>query len=341
MTLRFLSSALAALLLPGTLYAAPVFLENVSESGGWYDCNKKTKWTWGTKPHPTNPLNPPVSARPTEWLYLPYDQNICWAAAASNVLQWWQDTRSDLKSTTPNGKSATYDVMPQVAQLAIYQTISTNWTNSGGSVEQAYNWWVNGGMLDTTAYPSLSTTTAPGGYWKELGLTVPQSSSGGAVDNPLFSAYSFWEGDTRSGVYQKLTNSINNNWGTTLTVGEEGRGHAITMWGYDTDKDGNLIIYLTDSDDYAVEMFRQKVVVNDYTDEYGSSHCDIYLTSLDGENDVYSYNYEEAGLSGIRLGEIQSFTAPLGDLRIPEPGAGILFLCGSFLALSRRRRAGR
>ena len=44
--------------------------------------------------------------------------------------------------------------MPQVAQLAIYQTISTNWTNSGGSVEQAYNWWINGGMLDTTAYPS-------------------------------------------------------------------------------------------------------------------------------------------------------------------------------------------
>ena len=57
--------------------------------------------------------------------------------------------------------------------------------------------------------------------------------------------------------------------------------------------------------------------MNDYTDEYGSSHCDIYLTSLDGENDVYSYNYEEAGLSGIRLGEIQSFTAPLGDLENP------------------------
>lgn len=56
MTLRFLSSALAALLLPGTLHAAPVFLENVSESGGWYDCNKKTKWTWGTKPHPTKPV---------------------------------------------------------------------------------------------------------------------------------------------------------------------------------------------------------------------------------------------------------------------------------------------
>lgn len=41
MTLRSLSPALAALLLPGALHAAPVFLENVSESGGWYDCNMR------------------------------------------------------------------------------------------------------------------------------------------------------------------------------------------------------------------------------------------------------------------------------------------------------------
>ena len=26
-----------------------------------------------------------------------------------------------------------------------------------------------------------------------------------------------------------LMESINNNWGTTLTIGEDGRGHAITM----------------------------------------------------------------------------------------------------------------
>lgn len=329
---------LALFLLHEPLHAAPVFLENVSESGGWYDCNKKTKWTWGTKPDPFNPLNPPVSARPSVWSSLPLDTQLCWAAAASNVLQWWQDTRSDLNPATPHGKSATYSAMPQVSQLAIYQTISKNWTNEGGSVEQAYNWWFNGGMLSTTAYPSGSTTTAPGGYWKELELTVPQSPTGGAVDNPLFTAYSFWEQDTRNGVYQTLKDSINNNWGTTLTIGEEGRGHAITMWGYDTDADGDLIIYLTDSDDYATGMFRQKVIVNSYKDEYGFSYCDIYLTSVDGENNVYGYNYDEVGLTGARLGEIQSFTAPLGDLRIPEPGAGILSLCGAFLFLTRRRR---
>lgn len=106
-----------------------------------------------------------------------------------------------------------------------------------------------------------------------------------------------------------MKNSINNNWGTTLSIGEYGTGHAITMWGYDMDADGNLIIYLTDSDDYALGMFRQKVIVDD------EKH--IYLTSVDGENNVYGYNYGEAGLTGTRLGELQSFTAPLGDLRIP------------------------
>ena len=86
------------------------------------------------------------------------------------------------------------------------------------------------------------------------------------------------------------------------------------MWGYDTDEDDNLVIYLTDSDDYAVGMFRQKVVVNDYTDENGLSHCDIYLTSMDGENDVYSYNYEEAGLTGIRPPQAR-WTVKLSELR--------------------------
>lgn len=39
------------------------------------------------------------------------------------------------------------------------------------------------------------------------------------------------------------------------------------------DADGNLIIYLTDSDDYALGMFRQKVIVDDekhiYLDQRG------------------------------------------------------------------------
>lgn len=56
MTLRFLSSALAALLLPGTLHAAPVFLENVSESGGWYDCNKKNQMDMGDQAPPHQPV---------------------------------------------------------------------------------------------------------------------------------------------------------------------------------------------------------------------------------------------------------------------------------------------
>lgn len=111
------------------------------------------------------------------------------------------------------------------------------------------------------------------------------------------------------------------------------------MWGYDTDEDGNLIVYLTDSDDYKLGMFRQKVIVNDYDDEYEFHHYDIYLTSLEKDDDVYNYLYDEVGLTGIMLGEIQSFTAPLGDLRIPEPSTGILSLCGVCLIVFLRRHS--
>lgn len=189
-------------------------------------------------------------------------------------------------------------------------------------------------MLPSAFYGTDSTIrdnpSSEGGYWKELNLTVTYDKWGAPDNTPLFNSYTFWEGDTRDGIYSVLKNSINNNWGTTLSIGQYGTGHAITMWGYDMDADGNLIIYLTDSDDYALGMFRQKVIVDD------EKH--IYLTSVDGENNVYGYNYDEAALTGTRLGELQSFTAPLGDLRIPEPGTGILSLCGVFLTVSRRRR---
>lgn len=329
MNLRSLSLALLAVCLSSeTACAVPVFLENVSETSGWYDCNKKTKWDWGS-----------ISNRPSEYYKLPIDSQLCWAAAASNVLQWWQDTRSDRDPATPNGKSATYTAMPEVGQLAIYYTIANNWTDAGGSVEQAYNWWFNGSTLPSVFFPTDSqirdqpvfSPSSPGGYWKELDMNVTYTPGGGGVaDAPLFNSYTFYNHDDRNGVYGILKNNINNNWGTTLTIGQEGRGHAITMWGYDTDADGNLIVYLTDSDDYAVGMFRQKVVVDDQ--KY------VYLTSLDGEKNVYGYSYEELGLTGCQVGEIQGFTAPLGDLRIPEPSTGLLALCGLFLPLWLRRR---
>lgn len=325
MTIRFLSLALFALcFLPEAVCAAPVFLENVSESGGWYDCNKKTKWNWGS-----------ISARPSAYYSLPVDSQLCWAAAASNVLQWWQDTRSDRSSATPNGKSSTYEAMPEVSQLAIYQTIAKSWTDGGGSVEQAYHWWFNGGMLPPVFYPTESRIqdhpVSEGGYWKELNMNVAYTPEGGGVaDTPLFRSYTFYNHDDKDGVYGIFKNNIDSNWGTTLSIGRYGTGHAITMWGYDTDAAGNLVVYLTDSDDYAVGMFRQKVVVDDQNG--------VYLTSLDGEQDVYGYSYEELGLTGCQVGEIQGFTAPLGDLRIPEPSAVVLLLCGTFLPLRRRKR---
>ncbi|MFR1412080.1 MAG: hypothetical protein ACLSUW_07100, partial [Akkermansia sp.] len=225
---------------------------------------------------------------------------------------------------------------PEACQLRIYQAITTSWSNKGGSVEQAWNWWFNGDTLPDVFFPTESViqgaSAHEGGYWKELKLNYVDPNPGDGIpgDSPLFGFYSFWNGDDKNGVYSILTQSINNNWGTTLTIGKDGRGHAITMWGYDMDPDGNLIVYLTDSDDYSVGMFRQKVLLD--------KENNIYLTSVDGEDDVYDNTYADVGLTGCQLGEIQSFKAPLGDLVIPEPSAAVLSFCGLFLSLCHRRR---
>lgn len=80
-------------------HAQPVFVEGVSLDGGWYDCNKTTKWNW-------------QASKPTgyyssgDWIL--DDSAMCWAHAASNILQWWQDGQaSALPAVAPNGASNT------------------------------------------------------------------------------------------------------------------------------------------------------------------------------------------------------------------------------------------
>lgn len=321
-----------ALLIFATASASPVFVRNVSETGGWYDVNKKVMWNdwplekpnWWTDPTPT---------KPAEYYTQPTDSLMCWAAAASNILQWWQDTRTDVPDTVPNGYAATYKAMPQVAQLSIYQALTHSWSNGGGQVEQAWNWWFNGGMLPDIYFSTSSqleaTAAYTGAYWSDLGLVFDSAE----ISSPLFQSYSFWsEGDMRyeerfSGIIKSY---IDNNWGTTLTLRSETGAHAITMWGYDIDAAGDLVLYLTDSDDYAIGMYRQALKM--------SEHGELYLDGIDSETARYAYDPEN--FTGWELTTIHGLTAPLGSRTIPEPAAALLSIGGCcMLAWKRRRRA--
>lgn len=63
------------------------------------------------------------------------------------------------------------------------------------------------------------------------------------------------------------------------------------MWGYDIDAAGDLVLYLTDSDDYAIGMYRQALKM--------SEHGELYLDGIDSETARYAYDPEKFHWMGI------------------------------------------
>lgn len=335
-----LFSTIAGLSLLATAYATPTFVSGVTESSGWYDCNKKMKWNWSAKPT-------------VYYTTMQDDLSMCWAHAASNILQWWQDRQnpSYIPTGTPNGASSTAYVFTTgigvsykehtdllyVQQLAIFQDMAANWGNVGGSTKQAYNWFFNGGNIPGSQSGPISSES--GAYWSDLGLTM----NADGVTSPLFTSETFSDNFQRPYVYNTLQSYVDQSYGITLSIfvnmkdtgGNISLGrHAITMWGYEYDESGDMIVYLTDSDDLKHTLFKQKVSVAD--NNY------VYLTSLDGENAVYdasweaSFDGEVVQFNGAQLFEVQALTAPI--LNVPEPSSSILTLLGGLVLLRRRRR---
>ena len=298
---------------------------------GWYDCNKKQKWNW--------------VAKPTGYYSgsFPDDNSMCWAHAASNILQWWQDRQgaNSLPAGVPNGASDTavvyrglvggfqqdIDDALYVQQLAVFKDIAGNWSNTAGTVKQAYNWYFNGGYVES--FGGTLTSSNSGGYYSDLGLVMNPDG----VTSPLFTSYTFNDNFTKNEIISTLVGYIDNSYGTTLRVIGAAGGHAITMWGYEFSND-DFIVYLTDSDDYQHALIKQRVIFGD--DQYA------YLTACDGDDVVYTDEWTttidgvQQSFQGIMLSEAQAFMAPA--LKAPEPGAAALSMLALAALASRRRR---
>lgn len=302
--------------------AAPVFIEGVSETGGWYDVNKKTKWNDWPKPNALSPAQ-----RPWQWVNLPADNAMCWAAAGANTLQWWQDRYGNLPAGTPNGTAETTSIngLQNIAQLEIFQTICKHWSDGGSHVEQAWNWWFNGGSLHSTSFPGSTKLSDEnsGGYWKDLGRTVTLRENASYDTSKLCETYAFYADPNETDNFKNTIKSyIDRNYGTALSLSGLEGGHAVTLWGYEETGDG-LVLYLTDSDDYKYELFKQVVTTND------SGY--LCLGSIDGEEEKYAIYDPETG-KGLFISEIQGLSVP-----IPEPSAFGLF-AGTLALLSALRR---
>ena len=189
----------------GSVIAAPVNYYLFDDSGGgWADADK----------------TPPDSS----------DDLLCWAAAASNILEW-----------TGFGNVLGFTDTDQM-----FGYFKDNWTDKGGLMEYGWDWWFSGnysgpvvgdtGRLTGSAQPVWSQPdVGTGGFYPELNFddyfheTWGSSESMSAVDQYLRSGY-----------------------GTTLAVYSPLRGHAITVWGFEYDVDDPFYytgVYVTDSDD--------------------------------------------------------------------------------------------
>ena len=268
-----------------------VFADGVTISSGWYDVNKKGAGDNG-------------------------DINMCWAAAASNMIQWFQDRYVAQGGTLPagaiDGPGTKYYGNFAPYELALMELYHDGWNNNkGGHVEQAIPWYFEN-KLNGGEYASAGSQAAPlvdGGYWKSIWSDVVKY---------MYCGYDYFSYDTFATAYT-YTVCYNNYylWGQgsdlkgqerlkyvsdlIVTAFEHGMAsltvslsadimslhHAVTLWGYEIDNATGLItrVWITDSDDFDKEPKTQ--LLNEYTVSIGDGNSHPKFTGSTRYGSIY------------------------------------------------------
>jgi hypothetical protein len=147
------------------------------------------------------------------------ESNMCWAAAASNILAWEGYGTATLNT----------------AQL-IFQYFAAHWTNLGGLPDYGWSWFLDGNLPPN--WSGWSQVKVPGGdFWPKDNFSSLLHLGTGMANVASF----FQAGD-----------------GVTLAIYRSGGGHALTCWGYDyTNSSGGIQytgVWVTDSDDHVTAL---------------------------------------------------------------------------------------
>lgn len=254
----------------GHLVNGTKFAKNVSLQSGWYDVNKIGNGT------------------------SPVDGLLCWAAASSNLLQWWLDDfikqGHELPESVPYGPGSRY-------RLAIFDTYFDCWTNYMHSTEPAVRWFMEGGGMQHASqntFPNKGGVVHEGGYFK--GVLSPEKEQELFASDYIreISAYSGWIVPSREGkgnmhkIFSDLFMTFIDEGVTGLSVDS----HELTAWGYDVENGLITRIYVTNSDDggnarlasYKVEMKSGDIHLSDYPGKTYQPTQIIRLTRLKAYN---------------------------------------------------------
>ena len=228
---------LLATLLPASAFTAfaadsyTLFAPGVTKDSGWYDVNKKS-----------TALNPT------------WDFMACWAAAPSNMLEYWQDTYkaagNTLPQDVPTGQGVQYGY-----ELKIFEDFLVNWQGEGTADPYlALRWYFTGEEHNRVNAPK--PPKGSGGYWKEQ-YSEFEALLGENFIAPEIHCYSGWEeaGGNPLELFSNHVKEILSKGVASLVfnMGANSIGgalHATTLWGAELDALGIVTaVYLTDSDD--------------------------------------------------------------------------------------------
>ena len=267
-----------------------VFAEGVTQQSGWYDVNKKGKGDNG-------------------------DINMCWAAASSNMIQWWQDryvaAGNTLPSTAVSGPGTKIYGSFEPYELALMEVYHDQWDNSkGGHPEEAIPWYFEG-KLYGGEYASSGSQAYPltnGGYFSSVWSSIESHIYRG-YKHELFPSqypnmytycynnYYIWgngsglQGEARLRKFTELVVEAFNHGIAAMTVSLSENisslHHAVTLWGYEIDKSTGLLtrVWISDSDDIEKEPKQQ--LLNEYSVSIGSGNSHIKLSGSTRYGDIW------------------------------------------------------
>lgn len=176
----------------------------------------------------------------------PQDENMCWTAAAANILEW-----------TRWGEVA--DMTRADEMFAYYRD---HFTPDFGSAVFAWQWWFTGDY-QMQGHPYQSQVDVPGGgFWPEV---------------DFYSNFYYVYADQNTML--ALRSLLHQGWGTTIVIQSGLWAHQIALWGLDYDADAQTFsgIWITDSEDdmdsqdpldelkyYGVELIGEQWYLQDY-----------------------------------------------------------------------------
>lgn len=260
--------------------------------------------------------------------YWKNDTKFCWAAAATNIIAWWQAQVP--VSVIPDGTP--------IGNMAIYDAFCASFNDIGRDAKVAWEWYFGGCNLPAANYDNdfQEGKSNSGRYWENyvkesVGFTFGDAQPSWIISDDARDTYDYRRA---TNLADSLCEVLNSGYGVVLSLNKANstEGHAITLWGLEREGDTITKLYITDSDDYGRGLISCRVVYEEESMKEGDgkdgnkpvdwTKKTVYLNTAD-----YSGGYY-----------IKAWDALALPVPVPEPSAFALLAGLGALALAGTRR---